>query len=93
MREATLEKQVVEWVEENGGLCLKLKLDNQRGFPDRLIVWPDGRVFFVELKKPGGKGVTSQQQTYWLRRLWGMNQKAGVVDDLDRIKRWISYAP
>lgn len=91
MLEANLEKKVVEWVEENGGLCLKLYLANQRGFPDRLIVWPDGRVFFVELKKPGGKGVTSPQQMHWLRRLWAMYQKAGVLDNLDRLKEWVGY--
>lgn len=67
-----------------------MKLDNRRGFPDRLIVWPDGRVYFCELKKPGG-GVVSAQQNYWLRKLWAMNQKAGVLDNLDRIKGWVEY--
>jgi hypothetical protein len=63
---------------------LKVKLDGQRGFPDRLIVLPGGRVAFVELKRPGG-GVVSVQQTLWINILTTLGHKAIVSDSLEEV--------
>lgn len=36
-------------------LTLKLSIRYSRGWPDRLVALPNGRILWVELKRPGGK--------------------------------------
>jgi VRR-NUC domain len=38
-----------------GIISLKLNVRYSRGWPDRIVVMPDQRVMWVELKRPGGK--------------------------------------
>jgi hypothetical protein len=49
--ERDVEKYLVSQVEKNGGLCLKL---GREGWPDRISIWPGGRVDFIEVKRAGG---------------------------------------
>jgi hypothetical protein len=40
---------------KRGILSLKLNVRYARGWPDRVVVLPNQRVLWVELKRPGGK--------------------------------------
>lgn len=51
-----------------GGVCLKWVCPGWRGVPDRILLFPGGRVYFVELKRPEGSKV-EPLQTWWKRRL------------------------
>ena len=42
-------------VQGGGGLCYKFVSPGNRGVPDRLVITPDGCVFFVELKSQTGR--------------------------------------
>lgn len=53
--EKTTEKRLKGRVERLGGLALKLFSPWFTGLPDRLILLPRGRIYFVELKKEGKK--------------------------------------
>ena len=53
MRESAIEKHLVKVVRESGGLAIKLVSPGWAGIPDRLILMPQGRLAFVELKAPG----------------------------------------
>lgn len=75
MRESDLEALVLRSVEEEGGQCIKLKIDSKRGFPDRLIVLHD-MILFVEFKLPKGK--VSPQQEYWIKELRRLDKHAFV---------------
>lgn len=55
MRESLIERRLREAVERAGGKCLKLPANLYRGIPDRLVLLPGGRVFFIELKTSKGK--------------------------------------
>lgn len=55
MRESKIEKLLKRKVEEKGGLCLKWVSPGQTGVPDRIILMPNGKIRFVELKRPGEK--------------------------------------
>lgn len=55
LRESQLEKKFVGMVQNRGGLARKFVSPNQRGVPDRIIIWPGGEVHFVELKTRSGK--------------------------------------
>lgn len=55
MKERDIEKQLVHAVRKRGGMCLKLTSPGTAGVPDRLILLPGGKTWFVETKAPGGK--------------------------------------
>lgn len=54
-----------------GGLCLKWVCPGWRGVPDRILLFPGGRVHFVELKRPKG-GKVDALQSWWRRKLEGL---------------------
>ncbi len=80
MLEKDIEEQVCQWVKDEAGVALKVKIDSQRGFPDRLIILPD-MVLFVEFKTLDGK--ISPQQYEWLRILDTLGQNVFVCRSLD----------
>lgn len=53
------------------GRCLKWVCPGWSGVPDRILLLPGGRVFFVELKRPKG-GKVEPLQTWWKRQLEGL---------------------
>jgi hypothetical protein len=70
--EKEIERKLKNLVEGKlGGLCLKWVCPGWRGVPDRILLFPGGRVYFVELKRPKGSKV-DPLQTWWQRRLAGL---------------------
>jgi len=53
MREAQIERALVTSVRAMGGLALKFISPGMDGVPDRLVLLPQGRMAFIELKAPG----------------------------------------
>lgn len=68
MSEKVIEKRLVDEVKKLNGLVYKFNSQANNGVPDRLIVFPNNLIFFVELKKPKG-GITSKVQEYQLEKL------------------------
>lgn len=54
MRESAVENYLVSGVLDKGGECLKYEVPGRRGAPDRIVLMPNGRIVFVELKTTGG---------------------------------------
>jgi hypothetical protein len=81
-REALLERVVehklVAWTKAHNGLCVKLA-DSGNGMPDRLLLLPEGKVRFVELKRPGGK--PRLLQTLVHRKLRDLGYLVYVIDN------------
>lgn len=77
--EAYLHKRV----EETGGDWRRLKWLGRRGCPDDVIWWPDGKVFFVEVKAPGEKPKKLQLYEHKLMRKTGLT--VFVVDGPEAI--------
>lgn len=69
MSEAQLDRRCKVCVEAHGGIYLKLPATLYRGIPDRLVLLPGGRVLFVELKTPTGRGRLEKKQAWWAARL------------------------
>lgn len=61
MREKTLEQHLTQAVHAAGGLCWKLVSPGTAGVPDRLIILPEGKIGFIELKTTGQKPRPIQQ--------------------------------
>ena len=55
MREKTIEKKLVQAVKDEGGMCPKLVCPGTDGMPDRMVLLPEARIGFVEVKAPGKK--------------------------------------
>lgn len=69
--EKEVERRLRKMVERHGGKCLKWTCPGWTGVPDRIVLMPGGRIYFVELKRPKG-GKLSAMQRWWgdqLRRL------------------------
>ena len=55
MRERFIERKFVEAVKKKGGFAPKFVSPGLDGMPDRIVLFPMGRIAFVELKAPGEK--------------------------------------
>lgn len=70
MREKTIEQKLVQEVKLRGGICPKFTSPGMDGMPDRLVLFPDGKIGFVEVKAPGKKPRPLQVKRHQqLRRL------------------------
>lgn len=83
-RAQTLESEIehyLEWLcEQRGWLCEKVATTGTLGFPDRCVI-ADGRIVFVELKRPDHRPRKMQVRT--LKRLRDHGAQACVVHDAD----------
>jgi len=55
MLEKYIEKKLVAAVKKMGGIAAKFVSPGLDGMPDRLVLLPNGKIAFVELKAPGKK--------------------------------------
>ena len=79
--ERDIEQALIRAVRKSGGLCLKWVSPGWDGAPDRICLWPGGRILFAELKKPGGKPRPLQERREAQLRELGF--EVAVVDSLD----------
>lgn len=77
--EATFELKLTRKVKNLKGICLKFK-SVESGWPDRVIVMPKGKTYWVELKRPDGKGEISALQRYNGNRLWDMGHEMHFIE-------------
>ena len=81
MTESELEKILVNEVRKEGGRAYKWVSPGNDGVPDRIVFFPGGEVYFVELKTE--KGRVSAQQKIQMRRLEDLGQDATVVRGIE----------
>lgn len=55
MREKEVEAALVKAAKKRNGVALKFVSPGLSGVPDRLVLLPDGKIGFIELKSPGKK--------------------------------------
>ena len=83
MREKQIERKLVTEVKKCGGIALKLVSPSFDGMPDRLVLIPDGRIAFVELKAPSKKPRPLQLMRHRLLRELGF--RVYVIDSIEEI--------
>lgn len=89
MREAYLERLLVRAVSAAGGICLKLPAMFYRGVPDRLVLLPGARIYFVELKADDGH--PSSHQLRFIKFLRGLGFWADIIKGKDQLKEFIQH--
>ena len=65
-------------VKNAGGRAIKWSSPSVKGVPDRVIIFPTGRIGFLELKSYGKK--PTKLQTYWLDLLTSFGFIADYAD-------------
>lgn len=88
MQEKTVEAYLVKQVAERlKGKALKWVSPGNNGVPDRLVVVPGGRVYFVELKAPGK--VPRKLQTYMHEQIREMGCVVLTIDTKEKVDSFI----
>lgn len=83
MLEKTIEAALVKKVNSLGGQCEKFTSPSKRSVPDRIVMLPDKRIIFVELKAPGKKPTDAQQSDHYRRRTLGFDVR--VIDSMEQV--------
>ena len=65
--EKDVEQRLVRLIKNHGGLALKWVCPGWAGVPDRIVLLPGGRIYFVELKRPDGR--PSELQKAWAKKI------------------------
>lgn len=80
--EKTLEHYLCDKVRDKGGMCLKLT--GVIGIPDRLVVLPNGKLYFVELKREGEKPRVIQD--FIIKKLMYLGFNVLVMDSKEDVR-------
>jgi hypothetical protein len=89
-RETTLEAKVVADAWEHHRIkSIKLKLNHDSGWPDRMLLVPGGRPFFIEFKRKGEIVNVGSKQEFNIALLLTLGYDVEVHDDYDTAMRSI----
>lgn len=83
MREKTVEQKFVSEVKKAGGICPKWVAPGFDGVPDRIAMFPGGKIAFVEVKAPGEKPRSLQEARHELLRRLGF--RVYILDEIEKI--------
>ena len=67
MSEKALEKNLYLAVKRLGGRCIKLNPLWNIGIPDRMILMPNGKIYFMELKDKSRISPAQKIWIFWLK--------------------------
>lgn len=83
MLEKVIEKKLVAAVKKMGGIAAKFVSPGLDGMPDRLVLLPNGKMAFVELKALGKKPRPLQLRR--IKQLQQLGFACYVIDNDDQI--------
>lgn len=86
--EKIIERYLVDEIRRKKMVCLKYSNPNMVGYPDRVILLPQGRVIWVELKSKGRK--PSKPQLIRMAELAKMGHDVRVIDSREGVVELIS---
>ena len=87
--EKYLERKLVKKVKEVGGMAIKLIPTFLNGIPDRMCLFPGGKIIFVEMKTTGQK--PRKLQTHVHKRLTRLGFVVLVIDTSEGIENLIQW--
>jgi len=83
MREKEIEKKLALEVKQRGGLAVKFLSPGIYGMPDRIVLMPEGKMAFVEVKAPGKRPRPLQMARHKVLR--GLGFLVFILDDASQI--------
>lgn len=87
--EKVFERTLSKYVNDKGGIAVKLLSQFVNGLPDRLYLLPGGRALFVEFKSTGKKPARIQEHI--IRRIRKLSFTVLVVDSPEAYKNAVLY--
>ncbi|MFT4415306.1 VRR-NUC domain-containing protein [Fredinandcohnia humi] len=87
MRERDIESYLRDQVKKAGGRAYKFESPGNDGVPDRLVIFPSNRIYFVELKAPGKQPRPLQLKK--INELRELGCKADVIDSKEQVDNFI----
>ena len=86
--EKEIEAYLVGAVRAMGGIAYKFTSPAHRGVSDRVVVLPEGIVWFVEVKKLGGR--LSPLQRVFLDEIKGLGCNYQIVWSKEDVDEWVT---
>jgi len=85
--ETALERGCVTVAEKHK--CLLVKVEKRKGWPDRILLCPNGQMAWIEFKRPGEKPTKFQEHIHEVLR--SMNFRVYVVDNYSEFLEALTY--
>lgn len=90
MREVLIERKLITAVKKRGGICPKWVCPGCDGMPDRIVLLPEMKIGFVEVKAPGEQPRPLQLARHRLLKKLGFlvfvledpQQIGGILDEI-----------
>lgn len=89
MREKEIEKKLVVGIKRLGGRAYKFVSPGNAGVPDRIVILPDQKPIFVELKTDSGK-ITELQKSQ-CEKLIDLGQRVEVLYGEKEVDWFLEY--
>lgn len=92
MRENKIERYLVRQVKAAGGVCYKWVSPGQKNVPDRIVMFPDARICYVETKATGKTARKAQARMH--AKLWRMGFPVMIIDSKPLVDSFVArFAP
>lgn len=85
--EKHIERFCIKETERRKGIALKWSSPSRVGVPDRILLFPEGRIGFLELKAPNKKPTVLQE--HWLKVLTKLGFKAAYANSFKKVEKFI----
>ncbi|WP_296813849.1 VRR-NUC domain-containing protein [uncultured Megasphaera sp.] len=85
--ERNIERKLVQGVKAMGGIAYKWVSPGNTGVPDRIVIFPDGRIEFVELKTETNK--PTPLQLAQMRKLMSRNCTVYVLSGMQAVNEYL----
>lgn len=94
MYESGFENYITTKIRKAGGRAFKWVCSGMTGAPDRICVFPAGRIIFIELKRPGLKDGRSERQKKVCRLLRSLGcdvRRIGEKEEFVEMMKEVGY--
>lgn len=88
MLEKEIEKKLVKGVQKISGFCFKWVSPGRDGVPDRIILLPEGKIIFAELKTEKGK--LSGRQEFMIKLIRALGFDARVIYGMPQVNELLA---
>ena len=88
LTEKQIEKKFCNAVKLAGGMALKFSAQFKAGVPDRIVLMPEGKIYFVEMKRENG--VVSEIQKHTFEEFAKFGFPVHIINSVEMIENFIS---
>ena len=85
--ESQLERKLFERIKKMGGMALKFISPGRAGVPDRIILMPEGKIYFVEMKSR--RGEINPIQEYVFEKFKNLGFEVRILNSEEKIKNFL----